>query len=100
MDFVTRLPISTNWRSDSYNSIQVIFDRVIKMVHYEPVKIIIDAPRLAEVIINIVVRYHGFPDSIISDRGAIFISKFLSSLYYFFGIKKQLSTAFHPQTDR
>ena len=45
------------------------------------------------------VQYHGLPDSIISDRGAIFTSKFWSSLCYFFVIKRRLSTAFHPQTD-
>ena len=37
------------------------------MVHYEPVKITIDAPDLAEVIIDVVVRYHWLPDSIITD---------------------------------
>ena len=99
MDFVTGLPISTDWKGDSYDSILVIVDRLTKMVHYEPVKVTINAPGLAEVIINLVVRHHGLPDSINNDRGAIFMFKFWSSLYYFFGIKSQLSTAFHPQTD-
>ena len=70
------------------------------MVHYEPVKVTIDAPGLAEVIIDVVVRHHGLPDSIVSDRGSVFTSKFWSSLCYFLGIKRRLSTAFHPQTDR
>ena len=69
------------------------------MVYYEPVKVTINAPGLAEVIIDVVVQHHGLPDSIISDRGAIFTSKFWSSLCYFLGIKRRLSTAFHPQTD-
>ena len=99
MDFVTGLPISTNWKGDSYDSILVIVDRLTKMVHYEPIKVTIDTPGLAEVIIDVVVRHHGLPDSIISDRGAIFTSKFWSSLCYFLGIKRRLSTAFHPQTD-
>ena len=46
-----------------------------------------------------VVRHHGLPDSIVSDRGSVFTSKFWSSLCYFLGIKRRLSTAFHPQTD-
>ena len=96
IDFVTGLPLSADWKSDSYNSILVIVDRLTKMVHYEPVKVTIDAPGLAEVIIDVVVRHHGLPDSIISDRGAIFTSKFWSSLCYFLGIKRRLSTAFHP----
>ena len=70
------------------------------MVYYEPVKVTIDAPRLADVIINEVVQYYGLPDSIISNRGAIFMSKFWSSLYYFLGIKRRLSTVFHPLTNR
>ena len=69
------------------------------MVHYKPVKITIDAPGLAEVIIDVVVRHHGLPDSIITDRGSLFTSKFWSSLCYFLGIKRRLSTAFHPQTN-
>ena len=69
------------------------------MVYYKPVKITIDAPGLAEVIIDVVVRHHGLPDSIVTDRGALFTSKFWSSLCYFLGIKRRLSTAFHPQTD-
>ena len=98
MDFVTGLPLSADWKGDNYDSILVIVDRLTKMMHYEPVKVTIDAPGLAEVIIDAVVRHHGLPDSIISDRGAIFTSKFWSSLCYFLGIKRRLSTAFHPQT--
>ena len=67
MDFVTGLPISTNWKRDSYDSILVIVDRLTKMVHYEPVKITIDAPGLAEIIIDVVVHHHGLPDSIVTD---------------------------------
>ena len=99
MDFVIGLPISTNWKGDSYDSILVIVDRLTKMVHYEPVKVTIDAPGLAEVILDVVVRHHGLPDSIVSDRGSLFTSKFWSSLCYFLGIKRRLSTAFHPQTN-
>ena len=99
MDFVTGLPLSADWKGDSYDSILVIVDRLTKMVHYEPVKVTINAPGLAEVIIDVVVRHHGLSDSIISDRGAIFTSKFWSSLCYFLGIKRRLSIAFHPQTD-
>ena len=69
------------------------------MVHYKPVKVTIDAPGLAEIIIDVVVRYHGLPDSIVADRGLPFTSKFWSLLCYFLSIKKKLSTAFHPQTD-
>ena len=99
MDFVTGLPILTNWKGDTYDSILVIVDRITKMVYYAPIKITINASGLAEVIIHMVVCHHSFLDSIITDRGSLFTSKFWSLLCYFFGIKRRLSTAFHPQTD-
>ena len=67
MDFITGLPISVNCKGDSYNSILVIVDQLIKIVHYEPVQITIDAPGLAEVIINVVMRHHKVLESIITD---------------------------------
>ncbi len=99
MDFVTGLPISADWKGDSYDSILVIIDWLIKMVHYVPVKVTIDVLGLAEVIFDVVVRHHGVLESIVMDRGLLFTSKFWSSLCYFLGIKKKLSIAFHPQTD-
>ena len=66
------------------------------MVHYKLVKISFDAPGLAEVIIDVIVRHHGLLDSIVTNKGSLFISKFWSSLCYFLGIKQRLSTAFHP----
>ena len=99
IDFVTGLPILMDCKGDSYDSIFVIVDRLTKMVHYKPVKVIIDTPGLAEVIIDVVVQHHGLPDSIVTDRESLFTLKFWSSLCYFFGIKRKLSTAFYPQTN-
>ncbi len=67
MDFVTGLPMSANWKGDSYDSILVIVDRLMKKVHYVPVKVTIDAPGLAKVIINVVVRHDGVSESIVTD---------------------------------
>ena len=99
MDFVIGLPIATDWKGDSYDSILVIVDWLTKMVYYEPVKITINAPGLVEVIIDVVICHHGLLDSIVIDRGSLFTSKFWSSLYYSLGIKQRLSTAYHLQTD-
>ena len=43
MDFVTGLPILINWKRNSYNSILVIVDWLIKMAYYKLVKITLDA---------------------------------------------------------
>lgn len=99
MDFVTGLPMSTDWKGDIYELIRVIVDRLTKMAHYEPVKVTINAPGLAEVILDVVVQHHGLPDSIVGGRISVFTSKTWSSFCYFLGIKRRLSTAFHPQTD-
>ena len=99
MDFVTGLPVSTNWKGDTYNSILVIVDWLTKMVPYKPVQTTIDAPGVAKVIIDVIVRHHGLPDSIVSNKGSVFTSKFWSFLCYFLRIKRRLSSAFHPQTD-
>ena len=99
MYFVTGLPISTNWKGNSYDSILVIVDWLTKMVHYELVKVTINASGLAKVILDVVIWHHGFPNSIVSDRGLLFTSKFWSSLCYFYDIKRRLSTIFHPQTN-
>ena len=99
MDFVTCLPILTDWKGDNYNSILVIVDRLTKMIYYKPVKVNINAPGLAKVIINVVMKHYGLSDSIVTDWELLFTSKFWSLLCYFLGIKQRLSTTFHPQTN-
>ncbi len=99
MDFVTGLAVSTNWRSETYNSILVIVNRLTKIVHYKPVKVTIDISALAEIIIETVVRHYRLPDSIVSDWGSVFTSKFWSSLRYFLSINLKLSTLFHLLID-
>ena len=67
MDFVTVLLILTDWKGKSYDLILVIVDRLTKMIHYEPMKITINAPGLAEVIIDVMIRHYVLLDSIITD---------------------------------
>lgn len=99
MDFVTGLPISTNWKVETYDTILVIVDWLTKMIYYKPVKIIINVSGLAEVIIEAVVQHYGLLDSILRDYGSVFTLKFVSSLCYFLVIKQKLLTVFYPQID-
>lgn len=87
-DFVTSLPVSTNSKGETYDSILVIVNQLTKIVHYEPIKITISALSLVKGINDVVVRHQGLQDSIVSDGGSVFTSKFLSSLYYFLEIKR------------
>ena len=99
MDFVTELSLSVNLKGDSYNVVLVIVDRLTKTIHYELVKVTIDILGLAEMIINMVIRYHGVPESIVIDQGSLFTLKLWFLLCYFLDIKTKLSIAFYPQTN-
>lgn len=68
------------------------------MVNYKPVKVTINAVGLVEVILDIVIQYHGFLDLIIIHRGLFFNSNFWLLFCYFLGIKQKLFTVFYPQT--
>lgn len=84
------LPISANWKIDSYNLILFIVNQLTKIVHYEPMKVTIDALGLAKGIINVVVHYHRVLELIITDQGLPFTSKFWYLLYYLLEIKKAI----------
>ena len=95
IDFVTWLPILTDWKGDNYNFIQVIVNWLTKIVYYKPVQVTINALGLAEVILDIVVWHYDLPNSIVFDRYLLLTLKFCSSLCYFLSIKKWLSIMFH-----
>src|SRR5688572_8275278 len=95
MDFVTGLPLTLG----KYDSVWVIVDRLTKSAHFLPVKTSYNAEQLARVYIREIIRLHGVPTSIVSDRGAQFTSRFWRSIQEQMGTRLELSTAFHPQTD-
>ena len=95
MDFITQLP-KTNKGNDA---ITVIVCKLSKMVHFIPCKTTITAPQTANIVFEYVVRHHGIPSIIISDRDARFTSMFWKSLWKLLGTKLNMSTAYHPQTD-
>ena len=70
MDFVAGLPQT----SKGVDSIYVIVDQLTKSAHFLPVQSLFSVVRLARIYIWEVVRLHGVPVSIISDRGSQFTS--------------------------
>jgi hypothetical protein len=100
MDFVTGLPISRDPATNvSYNAILVVVDRFTKQAEYIPFRNDYTAVHLAHVINDQIIRHHGIPKSIISDRDKLFTSNFWTTLMAAIGTKRKLSTAYHPQTD-
>lgn len=95
MDFVLGLPRTQR----RYNSIWVIVDRLTKSAHFLPVKSTYTMTQYADDYIKEIVRLHGIPVSIVSDRDPKFTSAFWKSLHQAMGTRLAFSTAFHPQTD-
>ena len=92
MDFVVGLPKSLQ----GYASVWVIVDRVTKSAHFLRVKVNYPLNKLAELFIQEIVRLHGVPSSIMSDRDPKFTSHFWESLQTAMGSKLTFITTYHP----
>ena len=95
MDFVTGLP-RTQRQNDA---IWVIVDRLTKSAHFLPVNVEDSLEKFAKLYVHEIVRLHGVPVSIVSDRDPRFTSRFWLSLQAALGTRLHFSTTFHPQTD-
>ena len=94
MDFIEGLP-----KSNGYNVILVVVDRLTKYAHFIPVKHPYTASTIGQAFLDNVVKLHGLPNSIVSDRDTLFVSHFWTHLFKQFKVNLTLSTAYHPQTD-
>ena len=74
-------------------------DRLTKSAHFLALRVGYSLEKLATIYIQEIVRLHGVPVSIVSDRDSRFIAKFWKSLHKALGTKLNFSIAFHPQTD-
>ena len=94
LDWITDLP-----PSNYHDAILVVVDRLTKMAIFIPTTKSMSADDVATLFLQHVVRIHGIPDSLISDRDPVFTSHFWRRLLELLAIKANRSTAFHPQTD-
>ncbi|KAL0533560.1 hypothetical protein IC582_027595 [Cucumis melo] len=95
MDFITGLPRTLR----GFTVIWVVVDRLTKSAHFVPGKSTYTASKWAQLYMSEIMRLHGVPVSIVSDRDARFTSKFWKGLQTAMGTRLDFSTAFHPQTD-
>ena len=92
MDFVVGLPRCRN----GHDTIWVIVDRLTKSAHFLPIKNSDSLDKLAQLYVREIIRLHGTPVSIVSDRDPKFTSRFWPSLQNALGTELHFSTAFHP----
>lgn len=94
MDFIEGLP-----SSEGFNAILVVVDRFTKYAHFIPLKHPFTTQGVARLIMDNVVKLHGFPKSIVSDRDRIFTSVFWKELFALFDTTLMRSSTYHPKTD-
>lgn len=94
MDFIEALP-----KSESYDTILVVVDRLTKYAHFLGLSHPFSTPSVASVFTRHIVRLHGFPTSIVSDWDKVFLSLFWKELFRLQGTVLRRSTTYQPQTD-
>ena len=91
LDFMGPLPKSNNF--------DYLLDQLTSQVHLVPTTMTITTRGIVWLILKEVMRLHGIPESIVSDRDTKFTSIFWKELHRLMGSKLLMSTTFHPQTD-
>jgi hypothetical protein len=74
----------------------VIIDRLTKVAHFIPIKTTYYGATLAKLYMSHIVRLHGVPNKIVSDRGSQFATKFWENLHESMDTKLNFSLAYHP----
>ena len=96
LDFIVQLPKT---KKDKYDAILTVVDFFSRRTHFIPCHGNITAIGTAQLLREHVIKYHGYPKQIVSDRGSIFTSEVWKELFKCLKAKQNLSSSYHPQTD-
>ena len=94
MDFIFGLP-----RSKGIDCILVVVDRLSKYTHFLGLYHPFIASTVAEVFAKEIIRLHGVPFSIVTDRDPLFMSIFWKDIFKTMGTTLKMSSSYHPETD-
>ena len=95
MDFVTHFP-GTN---QGYDALLVMVDYLTKMLILWPTHSIATTVDIVRIFVDLVVRSHGLPRAIVSNRETKFTSIFWREVLHIMGTTLAMSSGFHLQTD-
>jgi hypothetical protein len=94
LDFIEALP-----RVGGKSVILTVVDRFSKYCHFIPLSHPYSDESVAQAFFGEIVRLHGIPQSMVSDRDSVFTSAFWKELMRLIGTKLHMTSAFHPQSD-
>jgi len=92
LDFVEGFP-----RIGGKSVVLAVVDRFSKYAHFITLGHPYTAISVATAFFDNIVRLHGIPCSIVSDRDPVFNSAFWGELFKLAGVSLRMSTAFHPR---
>jgi hypothetical protein len=93
-DFIEGLP-----KNDGYSVILVMMERLTKYARFFPLKHSYSALFVARILYDGVMKLHGMPESIVSNRDKVFTSTVWTELFKLMGLKLLYNTTYHPQID-
>jgi transposase InsO family protein len=94
MDFIPELP-----ESEGFDNILVIVDKLTKYALFIPTSTNINEVDTAKLFFDHVISRYGIPLQVISDRDTRWKGDFWNEVCRLMGMKRSLTTAYHPQAD-